>query len=203
MISAQPALKPTILSLIPRPTLDAALQGLANSAQKLKDAYPYSNTLFSQPPHSSFSNPGGFGSSRSSTASFSAGFGFGARPVGGTGFGSGSSSAPNGGMREEYIVSRLRPHIQEFVCMPLLSSLFLHRCSLRTRVVFKVPSRTVPCLRTSPTAQRQVTPDGNIPLPLRSHLAHPVTTPTHSGVPCPHACLSSSGGVEGLGRPCR
>ncbi|KAM5530607.1 hypothetical protein V8D89_015725 [Ganoderma adspersum] len=113
LISAQPALKPTILSLIPRPTLDAALQGLANSAQKLKDAYPYSTSLFSQPVHSSLSNPGGFGSSRSSTASFSAGFGFGARPVGG--FGLASSSASNGGMREEYIVSRLRPHIQEFV----------------------------------------------------------------------------------------
>ncbi|PIL31691.1 hypothetical protein GSI_06394 [Ganoderma sinense ZZ0214-1] len=115
LISAQPSLKPTILSLIPRPTLDAALQGLANSAQKLKDAYPYSTSLFLQSPQSSFSNPGGFGSSRSSTASFSAGFGFGARAVGGTGLGSASSSAPNGGMREEYIVSRLRPHIQEFV----------------------------------------------------------------------------------------
>ncbi|KAI1793822.1 hypothetical protein LXA43DRAFT_916228 [Ganoderma leucocontextum] len=112
LLSAQPSLKPTILSLIPRPTLDAALQGLANSAQKLKDAYPYSNSLFSPLAPSSFGNAGGFGSSRTSTASFSAGFGFGARPVG---FGSASSSAPNGGMREEYIVSRLRPHIQDFV----------------------------------------------------------------------------------------
>ncbi len=115
LLSAQPSLKPTILSLIPRPTLDAALQGLANSAQKLKDAYPYSNSPFSQPTPSSFGGPGGFGSSRSPAASFSAGFGFGARPLGGTGFGSAPSSAPNCGMRDEYIVSRLRPHIQDFV----------------------------------------------------------------------------------------
>lgn len=115
LLTAQPALKPAILSLIPRPTLDTALQGLANSAQKLKDAYPYSNSLFSQSGPPSFSSSNGFGSNRPSTT-FSTGFGFGVRSVGGAAFGSASSSAPaSGGMRDEYIVSRLQPHIQEFV----------------------------------------------------------------------------------------
>ncbi|TFK92783.1 hypothetical protein K466DRAFT_512800 [Polyporus arcularius HHB13444] len=109
LLSAHPALKPTILSLIPRPTLDAALQSLATSAQKLKDAYPYSNSLFSQP--SSWNNAGGFGSNRS-PSSFSTGFGFGARSSGGSTFG---SASPGGGMRDEYIVTRLKPHIEEFV----------------------------------------------------------------------------------------
>ncbi|KAI0778448.1 hypothetical protein BD413DRAFT_660735 [Trametes elegans] len=111
LISAQPSLKPTVLSLIPRPTLDAALNSLANAAQKLKDAYPYSNTLFSQP---GWNNPGTYGSGRQAASSFSAGFGFGNRPGGTPGFG-GSSSAAGGGMRDEYILSRIRPHIQDFV----------------------------------------------------------------------------------------
>ncbi|KAI0715336.1 hypothetical protein C8Q76DRAFT_768320 [Earliella scabrosa] len=115
LLSAHPALKPAILSLIPRPTLDAALQGLANSAQKLKDAYPYSNSPFPQTGASPWSSTGGFGSNRTS-ASFSTGFGFGARPAGGAGFGSALSPPPPGaGMRDEYIVNRLQPHIQEFV----------------------------------------------------------------------------------------
>ncbi|KAH9898134.1 hypothetical protein C8Q73DRAFT_834192 [Cubamyces lactineus] len=112
LISAQPSLKPTILSLIPRPTLDAALNSLANSAQKLKDAYPYSNSVFSQP-GSSWNTPGAFGGGRTGTSSFSAGFGFGNRSSGNSGFGASPSSG--GGMRDEYILSRIRPHIQDFV----------------------------------------------------------------------------------------
>ncbi|KAF8213128.1 hypothetical protein K438DRAFT_1661139 [Mycena galopus ATCC 62051] len=108
LISAQPTLKSVILSLIPRPTLDTALQALSQSARKLRDAYPYSTT--SQP-----SSP-------------ALGFGFGnTRPVFGA-FGKPPISQPqsafannqnNGGMRDSYILSRLRPHITEFVaaCM--------------------------------------------------------------------------------------
>ncbi|KAI0332008.1 hypothetical protein GY45DRAFT_1433510 [Cubamyces sp. BRFM 1775] len=113
LISTQPSLKPTILSLIPRPTLDAALNSLANSAQKLKDAYPYSNSVFSQP-GSSWNAPGAFGGGRSGTSSFSTGFGFGNRSNGSSSFGA-SSQSPGGGMRDEYILSRIRPHIQDFV----------------------------------------------------------------------------------------
>ncbi|EMD41971.1 hypothetical protein CERSUDRAFT_102357 [Gelatoporia subvermispora B] len=100
LISAQPSLKSTILSLIPRPTLDTALQALADSAQKLRNAYPYSNTPFSQP-----------GASTT--------FGFGAsRPTSGGSFGNPAQvtgSSTFGGMREEYVLSRLRPHIADFV----------------------------------------------------------------------------------------
>ncbi|KAI0639671.1 hypothetical protein C8Q77DRAFT_1275231 [Trametes polyzona] len=110
LLTAQPSLKPTVLSLIPRPTLDAALDSLANAAQKLKDAYPYSNATF---PQLGSSWSGGFGSARPGTSSFSTGFGFGSRPGAGSTFG-GTSNAP-GGMRDEYILSRIRPHIQDFV----------------------------------------------------------------------------------------
>ncbi|KAI8980747.1 hypothetical protein BD414DRAFT_465064 [Trametes punicea] len=113
LLAAQPSLKSTVLSLIPRPTLEAALDSLARSAQKLKDAYPYSNAVFSQP-GTSWSNQGGFGSGRTGTSSFSTGFGFGNRPGGSSTFGA-SSAAPAGGMRDEYILSRIRPHIQDFV----------------------------------------------------------------------------------------
>ena len=90
------------------------MQALAQSAKKLKDAYPYSNTSsFSATPSSSFGlgttlNPR---SSTFGTMPSSAGFG---RP---SQFGGVSSSSSQGssGMRDEYILSRLRPHISEYV----------------------------------------------------------------------------------------
>ncbi|KAJ7932478.1 hypothetical protein B0H13DRAFT_1701415 [Mycena leptocephala] len=107
LLSAQPSLKSIILPLIPRPTLETALHALSHSARKLRDAYPYSTT-------STASQPGS-----------SAGFGFGnTRPVF-SAFGKPPLPQPqsgfsqNGGMRDSYIISRLRPHITEFVaaCM--------------------------------------------------------------------------------------
>ncbi|KAI0274727.1 hypothetical protein BC834DRAFT_849311 [Gloeopeniophorella convolvens] len=117
LIQSQPKLKPVILSLLPRPSLDTALQALTQSAKRLRDAYPYSN-------HAPFQ----------ASITSSLGFGFGATPVGkptgyqpsSLGFGSHvpqqslgiSSFTPpdtTGGMREEYIVSRLRPHVNDFV----------------------------------------------------------------------------------------
>ncbi|EIM92603.1 uncharacterized protein STEHIDRAFT_46102 [Stereum hirsutum FP-91666 SS1] len=94
LISSQPSLKSHVLSLIPRPSLDTALQALQQSAKKLRDAYPYSNLPQPTPPSSSF----GFGFGSAST-SRSPTFG---------------ASSSNGGMRQEYIVSRLTPHINEF-----------------------------------------------------------------------------------------
>ncbi|KAL1951568.1 hypothetical protein VTO73DRAFT_717 [Trametes versicolor] len=111
LLAAQPSLKPTILSLIPRPTLDAALESLSISAQKLKDAYPYSNSAFAQP-GAAWGGTGGFGG-RAGTASFNTGFGFGSRTGAGPSFGA-TTNAP-GGMRDEYILSRIQPHIQDFV----------------------------------------------------------------------------------------
>lgn len=101
LLNAQPALKSIILPLIPRPTLETAIQALAQSAKKLRDAYPYSNI-------SAFSQSG-------PSTSF------------GVGRTSNQPTFPNphhgnGGMRDSYIVSRLRPHISEFVsaCMSYL-----------------------------------------------------------------------------------
>ncbi|KAF9819915.1 hypothetical protein IEO21_01776 [Rhodonia placenta] len=107
LLVAQPSLKSTILSLIPRPTLETALQALATAANKLRDAYPYSSPPFSQgTPSTSF----GFGSCaygpqrRPNSSGFGAG-----RPS------YGPSGSSTNGMRDEYILSRLRPHISEYI----------------------------------------------------------------------------------------
>ncbi|KAH7928551.1 hypothetical protein BV22DRAFT_1058846 [Leucogyrophana mollusca] len=110
LISAQPSLKALILPLIPRPTLDTAIQALEQSARKLRDAYPYSTTpssFSSATSTTSFGFGSGFGASRSTTASGASGFG---RLAQGS-----HSNQSDGGMRESYILSRLRPHIHEFV----------------------------------------------------------------------------------------
>jgi hypothetical protein len=118
LLSAQPSLKSTILPLIPRPTLETAIQALTVAAKKLRDNYPYSNSTapsFWQP--SSFGS--GFGSSRpSSLSSSSIGFGTTAQPS----HANPSQAPANGGMRDDYILSRLRPHINNFVtaCMSYL-----------------------------------------------------------------------------------
>jgi len=111
LISAQPSLKPAVLELIPRPTVDTAVQAIAQSAKKLKDAYPYSNTSsFTSSSITSF----GFGST--STSQRSSGFGLGRSGSHQLLFGQTNvNNNQHGGMREEYIVSRLRPHISDFV----------------------------------------------------------------------------------------
>ena len=97
LLKAQPGLKSTILPLIPRPTLETAIQALAQSAKRLREAYPYSNPpAFSQTPP----------------------------PFGTTGqphFGHSAHANPSG-MRDSYIISRLRPHVTDFVssCMSYL-----------------------------------------------------------------------------------
>jgi hypothetical protein len=93
LIKSHPSLKSAILPLIPRPTVETATQALADSSKKLREAYPYSNNApFSQ--HQSSSSSPYFG------------FGFGNAPA---------TAASGSGMRESYIQSRLRPHINEFV----------------------------------------------------------------------------------------
>ncbi|PCH33880.1 hypothetical protein WOLCODRAFT_135369 [Wolfiporia cocos MD-104 SS10] len=115
LLAAQPSLKSTVLSLIPRPTLDTAMQALAVSANKLRDAYPYSTSPFSQPgpSYSPGFGMGSFASNRAGSPS-PAGFGFG-RPSAVSAFSSTPSQPPNNGMRDEYIINRMRPHITEFV----------------------------------------------------------------------------------------
>ena len=108
LILAQPSLKSTVLSLIPRPTLETAIQAVEKSAKRLLDAFPYSNNQFTG---SAFAfNPAGQG--RTVAFGEAAGFGF-ARSS--SAFGQPSESPHTAGMREEYILSRLRPHVQDFV----------------------------------------------------------------------------------------
>jgi Cut8, nuclear proteasome tether protein len=116
LIQSQPTLKPLILSLIPRPSIDTALQALSQSAKRLRDAYPYSNH---SPSQISLTSALGFGFgtnpvSRPTSTSSSLGFGSHV-PLQTFGISSNMSSDTAGGMREEYIVSRLRPHINDFV----------------------------------------------------------------------------------------
>ncbi|KAH9947157.1 hypothetical protein B0H21DRAFT_740528 [Amylocystis lapponica] len=103
LLAAQPSLKSTILSLIPRPALDTAIQALAGSAKNASTSFGF--------------GAGGFASSRSNTPASLTGFGFGRSSPGSS---SHSAVQPpigsnNGGMRDDYILSRLRPHIAEFV----------------------------------------------------------------------------------------
>ncbi|KAI0080322.1 hypothetical protein K474DRAFT_1590181 [Panus rudis PR-1116 ss-1] len=92
LLTAQPSLKSTVLSLIPRPSLNAATEAVMNASRKLLDAYPYSN------PSNSFGASSGFGFGRSTQTST---------------YGP-SRQSHTGGMREEYVLSRLQPHIAEF-----------------------------------------------------------------------------------------
>ena len=107
LILAQPSLKSTVLSLIPRPSLETATQTIAKSAKRLLDAFPYSNTQLNGSAVS-FSS---FNQGRTSTFGEAGGFGF-ARSASGFGH---PEPAHTAGMREEYILSRLRPHVQDFV----------------------------------------------------------------------------------------
>ncbi|KAJ7596952.1 hypothetical protein C8J56DRAFT_817102 [Mycena floridula] len=113
LIVAEPSLKPAVLRLIPRPTLDTAVQALAGSAKKLSDAYPYSNS----PSFPSFSSSSLSDNRPSAFGLSSTGFG---RQSQQSQFNQASNNS--GGMRESYIVSRLRPHINDFVaaCMSYL-----------------------------------------------------------------------------------
>ncbi|KAF8632579.1 hypothetical protein AX15_001787 [Amanita polypyramis BW_CC] len=97
LLKAQPSLKSTILPFIPRPTLETAIQALTQSAKKLRDAYPYSSAL-----PLSHTNTSNFGFGRQSIPPNQATF---QHPCHNT----------NSGMRDSYILSRLRPHITEFV----------------------------------------------------------------------------------------
>ena len=101
LLKVQPALKSTILPLIPRPTLETAIQALAQSAKRLREAYPYSS-----PPAFSQAAPS-FGSTT--------------RPSEQPAFGH-SAHGNHSGMRDAYIISRLRPHVTDFVssCMSYL-----------------------------------------------------------------------------------
>ena len=111
LLSSNPSLRSTILSLIPRPTLDTALNAINQAARKLVDEYPYSAASLSVSNQSS-SISFGFGSgylnthrqNASSSSSSASGFGRATTP-----------NESHTGMREAYILSRIRPVISDFV----------------------------------------------------------------------------------------
>lgn len=104
LITSQPSLKPLVLSLIPHPSVETAIRALNASAKALKDAYPYAQTSSSST-STSFGFGSSFGTSGSMHAPTSTSFGF--RPA--------TSSHATGGMREDYIRSRIRPAVAEFI----------------------------------------------------------------------------------------
>lgn len=116
LLTANPSLKSSILSLIPRPTLNTAQEAIITAAKKLLDAYPFShNSMFSDGQSAAFgASSAGFGTARSAGFGGSSGFGF-ARSNPTSTFGQSQNPSQHGGMRDEYVISRLRPHIADFV----------------------------------------------------------------------------------------
>lgn len=111
LLNAQPALKQAILTLIPRPSLESALTALADASRKLKDAYPYDASASAAP---SSSTGFGFGGAQVVAPPSRAGFGFGAlKPQ------QQQQRPQSSGMRDEYVVMRLRPHVATFVSTAL------------------------------------------------------------------------------------
>lgn len=108
LLTTQPSLKATILSLIPRPTIDTAVTVLAQSAKKLRDAYPYSTTPSFSQTAVSFGFGSASGSNQRSVMS-QPNSGFGRNPPH-TGL-----LPTTSGMRDSYVLSRLRPHVTDFV----------------------------------------------------------------------------------------
>lgn len=102
LVNAQPSLKPLVLSLIPQPSVQTAIQALDASAKALRDAYPYAQSQ--TPASTSFGFGSSFGTSASMHAPGSTSFGL--RP---------SNSQATGVMRDDYIRSRIRPSVTEFI----------------------------------------------------------------------------------------
>ncbi|KAF5356179.1 hypothetical protein D9756_004138 [Leucocoprinus leucothites] len=144
LLKAHPSLKSTLLPLIPRPTLDTAIHALAQASRKLRDAYPYSNApSFSQ---TAF----GFGSRSQNTSA--------------------STYHHNGGMRDAYVISRLRPHITEFVAA----------CTSYLPYFSCIPTSKQPTTTPQQQQQRQQVPP---PLPsfaqLNKEKSHPLESFTY------------------------
>lgn len=88
LLKDNPSLKSNVLSHMPRPSLESALQALSQSSSKLKNALPYSSSGFA------------FGSSSGSTG------------VPRIGLFSAPMETPS--MRDSYVQSRIAPHLTEF-----------------------------------------------------------------------------------------
>jgi hypothetical protein len=94
LIKENPSLKQNILSLMPRPSLESALQALSQSAAKLKNAYPYTTPTFGFGQTNAFSHSVVRNNLSRVTLD--------------------SLNSNSSGMRESYIQSRIAPHLAEF-----------------------------------------------------------------------------------------
>ncbi|KAF8321690.1 hypothetical protein DL93DRAFT_2124148 [Clavulina sp. PMI_390] len=113
LMTKHPGLRNLILPLIPRPSLDVAVQALNAASRKIRDAHPYSQPA--QPPSLGFGF--GFGGPMTPLAS-SSGFGSAlSSPISGSlgsPSGPGSSGGNGSSVRDGYVQNRLRPVVAEF-----------------------------------------------------------------------------------------
>ncbi|KAG8982868.1 hypothetical protein FRB90_006485, partial [Tulasnella sp. 427] len=129
LINERPELKLVVLSLIPRPTLDTAVQAINAGAKKLKDAYPYS-----VPPP---------------TLPGSLGFGFGSTPTS-------QPAAPTNPMRDSYVRTRLRQPVKDFSKL-LLSYMSYFSSTPAEKPSTATPSASNPAPSAQSSQQRQPT----------------------------------------------
>lgn len=114
LLAQMPQIKPTLLSLIPRPTAETTRDAILDAVKKLREAVPYSATLST----SSSSTPLMPGTPTGASGnSLGLGFAFGAATAPASSFTFGAASvrpSPTPQQRDSYILSRLRPAVQAF-----------------------------------------------------------------------------------------
>lgn len=109
-----PHIKPTLLSLIPRPTAETTRDAILDAVKKLREAVPYSATLstsFPSTPQITGTPTGASGNS------LGLGFAFGAATTSMPSFALGAASvrpSPTPQQRDTYVLNRLRPAVQAF-----------------------------------------------------------------------------------------
>ena len=113
LLAQMPHIKPTLLSLIPRPTAETTRDAILDAVKKLREAVPYSATLSTSPstPQITGTPTGASGNS------LGLGFAFGAATASTPSFALGAASvrpSPTPQQRDSYVLNRLRPAVQAF-----------------------------------------------------------------------------------------
>jgi len=109
-----PQIKPTLLSLIPRPTAETTRDAILDAVKKLREAVPYSATLSTSSPSTPQIPGTPIGTSGNSLG---LGFAFGAATASTANSAFGVASvrpSPTPQQRDSYILNRLRPAVQTF-----------------------------------------------------------------------------------------
>jgi hypothetical protein len=115
LLAQMPQIKPTLLSLIPRPTAETTRDAILDAVKKLREAVPYSATLSTSFP-STPQLPGT--PTGASSNSLGLGFAFGAATASTPSFTVGAAASlrpsPTPQQRDSYVLNRLRPAVQTF-----------------------------------------------------------------------------------------